>query len=307
MSQINFVFEFRAIMETCRKECVPGLARLLWVALFYLANDRARLNEETDTYEWPDDFFPVNNAEVNTYCPIEKRALLEARNRLKQLGVIDFRPGESQHKPAKYKVIYLTGSGNGGRRYKNAPPDVPPHAPPDVPPHAPPSAPRNVPIYTINSKDTGISETQKDIHTHNDQYRHPDARARLKERYLDARGREQACRFDGAFLTSDRARASVAQRILDQFCGDVDVNNAHYRLCEWLHDGMPPEIMEDEIGDYTCLSEFMGAMAGIFCSRRYEERRDQLEMNRCLRASKGNMTMAKFLYKCSDRYHEEEG
>ena len=91
MSQINFVAEFRAIMETCRRDSVPGRTRLLWIALFYLANDRALEDEQTGAWEWPDEFFPVNNAELATHCPLEKRALLEARNRLKQMGVIDFK------------------------------------------------------------------------------------------------------------------------------------------------------------------------------------------------------------------------
>ena len=52
MSQINFVSEFRAITDTCRRECVPGRARLLWIALFTLANDRARrISDDGDTWE----------------------------------------------------------------------------------------------------------------------------------------------------------------------------------------------------------------------------------------------------------------
>ena len=136
-------------------------------------------------------------------------------------------------------------------------------------------------------------------------YRHPDARARLDQTYIDAVGEEQPCRFDGAFLTSDRARAAVAQRILDQFFGDMDSENTHSRMCQWLHDGMPPEILEDEISKYSTLSEYNAEMATIFRVRRYEEKRDQLEMNRCERVAKGNRTVAQFLYKCSSRYHGE--
>ena len=103
MSQINFVAEFRAIMETCRRDSVSGRTRLLWIALFYLANDRAREDEQTGAWEWPDEFFPVNNAELATHCPLEKRALLEARNRLKQMGVIDFKPGDTSHYESECK------------------------------------------------------------------------------------------------------------------------------------------------------------------------------------------------------------
>lgn len=296
MSQINFVSEFRAITDTCRRECIPGRARLLWIALFTLANDRAKISDDGDTWEWPDDFFPVSNSELEANCPLEKRAMLEARNRLKQLGVIDFRAGESQHKPAKYKLIYQTS----GWRYKNVPPNVPPQVPPQVPR----TAPQDVPFY-INTEYKNNAD-KKGVYSHtSDQRRPSDARARLDDTYIDANGEEMPCRYDGAFQTSEKARAAVAQRILDGFFGDIDSENAHRRICTFLHDGMPPEIFEDEIGNYSTLSQFMADMACIFRERRYEERRDALEMNKCMRTAKGNAKMAKFLYKCSDRYHGE--
>ena len=150
MSQINFVAEFRAIMETCRRDSVSGRTRLLWIALFYLANDRAREDEQTGAWEWPDEFFPVNNAELATHCPLEKRAMLEARNRLKQMGVIDFKAGDNAMKPAKYRIKYLSVS----QRCKNAPQ----HAPQEVPQHAPHGAP-----YYINiNRDKGINPGKYD-------------------------------------------------------------------------------------------------------------------------------------------------
>ena len=147
MSQINFVAEFRAIMETCRRDSVPGRTRLLWIALFYLANDRAQEDEQTGAWEWPDEFFSVNNAELATHCPLEKRAMLEARNRLKQMGVIDFRAGDNAMKPAKYRIKYLSA----GQRCKNAPQGVPQQVPQQVPQGVPQDAPQGAP-YNINIK-----------------------------------------------------------------------------------------------------------------------------------------------------------
>ena len=153
MSQINFVAEFRAIMEACRRDSVPGRTRLLWIALFYLANDRAREDEQTGAWEWPDDFFPVNNAELATHCPLEKRAMLEARNRLKQMGVIDFKAGDNAMKPAKYRIKYLSVC----QRYKNVPQGVPQQVPQGVPQQAPQSAPQGVPCYININRDKGIN------------------------------------------------------------------------------------------------------------------------------------------------------
>lgn len=158
MSQINFVAEFRAIMETCRRDSVPGRTRLLWIALFYLANDRAQEDEQTGAWEWPDDFFPVNNAELATHCPLEKRAMLEARNRLKQMGVIDFKAGDNAMKPAKYRVKYLSVC----QRYKNAPQEVPQQVPQGVPQQEPQSAPQGVPCYININRDTGINPGGRD-------------------------------------------------------------------------------------------------------------------------------------------------
>ena len=158
MSQINFVAEFRAIMETCRRDSIPGRTRLLWIALFYLANDRAQEDEQTGAWEWPDEFFPVNNAELATHCPLEKRAMLEARNRLKQMGVIDFKAGDNAAKPAKYRIKYLSVC----QRYKNAPQGVPQQVPQGVPQQVPQSAPQGVPCYININRDTGINPGRRD-------------------------------------------------------------------------------------------------------------------------------------------------
>lgn len=271
MSEINFVAEFRAIMDTCRKESIPARARLLWIALFYLANDRAQENEQTGTWEWPDDFFTVNNAELVTHCPLEKRAMLEARNRLKQIGVIDFRAGDNASKPAKYRLKYLSG----GQWCKNAPQHVPQDVPQHVPQHVPQGAPQHVPYYININKDRDINETES--HTMQDIVNSTRARDRLSETYTDENGNRQPCRFDAAFLTSERARAAVAQRIISQFFGDVDVDHAQETLCGFLGDGMPPELAEDCIDRYTYMSAWLSHLKRLHVRGRYEEHREEME------------------------------
>ena len=290
MSQINFVGEFRAIMETCRRESITARARLLWIALFYLANDRARDDEQTGTWEWPDDFFAVNNAELLTFCPLEKRALLDARNRLKQLGVIDFRPGDNASKPAKYRIKYLTGP----QWCKNVPQDVPQHVPQDVPQHVP---------YYINNKQ-GIN---KEIDTHNPSVTN-DARTRdrLGQFYTTETGSRERCRFDNGYMVSAKARGAVAQRIISQFFGDVDVENAHAALCRFLEDGMPPELAEDCVEDYRTMSEWLGHLQKIYQAGRYEEKRDALEKAKLQRLVKNDQA-AEYLFRQSERYQQRYG
>ncbi len=48
MSKVNFVSEFNAIMRYARDNCLPLRERMLWIALFYIANDRAVYNEQTE-------------------------------------------------------------------------------------------------------------------------------------------------------------------------------------------------------------------------------------------------------------------
>lgn len=157
MCQINPMSEIRAIAETCRRKCLPANARLLWRVLFDCANDRQERNPANNTYDWPEGFFPICNDELKSNSALEKRALLEARNILKEIGAIDFIPGENNRRPARYKIRYLTAG-----RYKKGPAHVP--------------AP--VPIY----KDTeGEAEENSRMMDEEDyDAAHPDTRARAR-------------------------------------------------------------------------------------------------------------------------------
>ena len=64
MSKVNFVSEFIAIMRYARDYSLTLRERMLWIALFYAANDRAVYNEHTQEYDWPDGFFQVSNGEL---------------------------------------------------------------------------------------------------------------------------------------------------------------------------------------------------------------------------------------------------
>ena len=51
MSKVNFVSEFIAIMRYARDYSLTLRERMLWIALFYAANDRAVYNEHTQEYD----------------------------------------------------------------------------------------------------------------------------------------------------------------------------------------------------------------------------------------------------------------
>lgn len=112
MSQQNFVEQFRLFMEYARKNSMHSRECMLWVSLFYLANEEATYNAETQTYEWPDDFFAVSNGELNSYGRFDKQAVESLRNRLKQRGLIDFIKGNRNNTTPMYRIHYFVKAGN---------------------------------------------------------------------------------------------------------------------------------------------------------------------------------------------------
>lgn len=56
MSKVNFISEFNLFMRYARNNNLSLRERMLWIALFYIANDRATYNEQTQEYDWPDGF-----------------------------------------------------------------------------------------------------------------------------------------------------------------------------------------------------------------------------------------------------------
>ena len=142
MSKVNFVSEFNSIMRYARDYSLSLRERMLWIALFYIANDRAAYNEQTSEYEWPDGFIQVSNGELNLYCCLDKRAIETLRNTLKQRGVLDFQPGVKNKRNPAYKLNYLTVG------CKNVPNNVPSGASNNGPNHVPNPVPNDAPGYT---------------------------------------------------------------------------------------------------------------------------------------------------------------
>ena len=142
MSKVNFVSEFNSIMRYARDYSLSLRERMLWISLFYIANDRAVYNEQTQEYEWPDGFIQVSNGELNLYCCLDKRAIETLRNTLKQRGVLDFQPGVKNKRNPAYRLNYLTVG------CKNVPNNVPSGASNNVPNHVPNPVPNDAPGYT---------------------------------------------------------------------------------------------------------------------------------------------------------------
>lgn len=132
MCKINFVSEFNCFMRYAKNNSLSGRERILWIALFYIANDRANYNTATKDYEWPDEFFPVTIGELNLHSNLDKKSIEAIRNQLKQRGLIEFEKGKGNVKPARYKINYLSLD-VGYKIVPNNPPNTPPNSTPNTP------------------------------------------------------------------------------------------------------------------------------------------------------------------------------
>ena len=84
-------------------------------------------------------------------------------------------------------------------------------------------------------------------HTEKDPPQVKDARAR-EGTYVDPGGKTRPCRYDWAWMTSLRARAAVAQRVIENISPMLDMRGAgdlHGYLMDALANGAPPEWIED--------------------------------------------------------------
>ena len=110
---VNFIKQFKLIMEYGKRNKLSSYERMFYVALFYCANQYAMANENQD---WPEEYFPVSNSEINSWTGFDERAIRNLRNNLKQRGLIDFKKGDGKKHDPQYRFFYLQQTG-----YKIAP------------------------------------------------------------------------------------------------------------------------------------------------------------------------------------------
>lgn len=104
MSQVNFVSQINMFMEYGRRNGLTSYERMFWLGLFHVANMWA---QRSPNHDWPDDFFPVSNSEIEAWSGLEERNIRAIRNRLKQIGLIDFKKGDGRKSDPEYRIYYL--------------------------------------------------------------------------------------------------------------------------------------------------------------------------------------------------------
>ena len=205
MCNVNFVAEFNAFMRFAEDNMLSGRERLMWIALFHAANRRAAWNEQAQAYDWPADFFPVSNDALHSSACLDKRAVADVRNELKQAGLIDFQPGERNKRQPKYKLRYLTvGRNDDTNNTPNNAPNVRPTMHPthdqQAPNDAPSSDPKEAPLY----------KSKRDIKYLQD----------VSEKHIDS-AKKRLNINDDNWRFSERARMATAQIVVNAIASDA--------------------------------------------------------------------------------------
>jgi len=101
MPIVNYVREHIRFMEYACDEKLTSSERLLWYALMHIMNQRAQGNV------WPDEFIRISNERLLSLCPMKFDTMANARNGLKQRGLIEIEKGEKNKKSPAYRMIYF--------------------------------------------------------------------------------------------------------------------------------------------------------------------------------------------------------
>ena len=104
MSQVNYIQQINMFMEFGKRNGLTSYERMFWLGMFHIANMWA---QRSPNHEWPDDFFPVSNSEIEAWSGLEERNIRAIRNRFKQIGLIDFKKGDGRRSDPEYRLYYL--------------------------------------------------------------------------------------------------------------------------------------------------------------------------------------------------------
>lgn len=104
MPIVNYLREHERFIEYAANKGLTANEQCLWYALFHIMNGQA------DGNVWPEEFIEIPNKRLFMYCPMGFDAMARARNKLKQIGLIDFRNGNRNKDCPTYRMNHFCPS-----------------------------------------------------------------------------------------------------------------------------------------------------------------------------------------------------
>lgn len=131
---MNYIHQLNAFEDWLERNHLTGTEQLLWYKLMALNNK----------FGWSEWFFVTNITLQAKLGNVDEKTLIKYKNKLKQVGLIDFITGK-KGSPSKYKIIQLyTGEYAGNIPVKEVNTgNIPPHSPVQSPVNSPVKPPDN--------------------------------------------------------------------------------------------------------------------------------------------------------------------
>lgn len=291
MAIVNYVREHMRFIEYASDEHVSTSERLLWYALMHIFNQRAQGNV------WPDEFIRINNDRLLSYCGMKFDTMAEARNRLRQRGLIEFTKGERNKIAPAYRMIYfypqyIAPNTEQDGFYPEKSDYLGDYLGDNLGGNLGGNLGDNLGDIYINNTESNTETKREYSHTHGDM-QGTAPRVRVRE-YTGLDGERHPARFDAAWRTSERVRGSVAQRILDALPFETESGSEiHGRIVRALELGVYPELIEDCGAVSDTVGQFLRALDEV------TPEENELEWQRCLRIARGDLSYARSLYRIS--------
>ncbi|MBR3740589.1 MAG: hypothetical protein IKN04_09025 [Clostridia bacterium] len=304
MPIVNYVREHIRFMEYATDEHLTGSERLLWYALMHIMNQRAQGNV------WPDEFIRVSNDRLLSYCPMKFDTMANARNSLKQRGLIEFTKGEKNKLSPAYRMIYFypqyaaPETERDGESYPKNSDNMGGNMGYNMGCNMGYNMGGNMGDISINYTDMETVPQMKpgEIHTQDGYYgEYTTSRARAQG-YIGTDGEMHPSRYDSAWAISKRARGAVAQRLIDSFPGEPLPYDEHARLMEVMENGVAPEAIEDIAK--SCEQRKSIFIEIMVYAKKYGFTEEARIMRECLYAMNGNQAAAQAMYRM--RMHDKE-
>ena len=162
---VNYVREINSFNRYANDNFVTAAERLLWFGLM----DCINVNFANGSI-WPGEFVPIPNKRLLSHVPYGEDALMDARNRLKQRGLIEYKPGQKNKTAPQYKIHYfnIEDFSTGYQQAFDSNPENTGNMPGNMPGNVPGNVPGNMPDINLNVNYDVYPDVNPDVDVNTD-------------------------------------------------------------------------------------------------------------------------------------------